>query len=117
MTKDQIQIAYSLAEAVYMGNKTLKEAKECGCGYGINPGSMQYFCAAFRHMMRGTRQTASIPADVREYFLSRIFSKYDKTVCANALKAFEQTILYDEERNRCTLHKNRAILSKYRDLL
>lgn len=117
MTQNQLQIAFSLAEAVYLGNKTLKEAKECGCEYGINPGSMQYFCTAFRHMMKGTRQTASIPADLREYFLSRIFIKYDQPVRANALKAFEQTILYDEERNRCTQHKNRAILSKYRHLL
>jgi len=29
----------------------------------------------------------------------------------------QKTIMYDEERHHCTLHKNRDILEKYRGLL
>lgn len=117
MNIEQIKLSYQLAVDVYNDVKTLKEAKKIGESYGISPNSMNYYCTAYRHMMNGTRHTSSIGTDVREYFLSQIFSKYDNKVKRNALIAFEQTIEYDEERNHCTLHKNRGILEKYKRLL
>ena len=117
MTKEQIQISYQLAEDVYYGNKTLKEAKELGASNGISPNSVNYYCSSFRHMMNGTRHTGSIGTEIREYFLSQIFRIYNDSIKRNALIAFEQTIKYDEERNHCILHKNRYILEKYRNLL
>lgn len=117
MTNEQIKLSYQLAVDVYNDVKTLKEAKEIGESYGISPNSMNYYCAAYRHMMNGTRHTSSIGTEVREYFLSQIFSNYTNQIKRNALIAFEQTIEYDEERNHCTLHKNRSILEKYKRFL
>lgn len=117
MTDEQIKLSYQLAVGVYNNVKTLKEAKEIGKSYGIPPNSMNYYCAAYRHMMNGTRHTSSIGTEIREYFLSQIFIKYNNQVKRNALIAFEQTIEYDEERNNCTLHKNRNILEKYKKFL
>ncbi|MBD5361206.1 MAG: hypothetical protein HDR81_00125 [Bacteroides sp.] len=117
MTIEQIKLSFQLAVDVYSDVKTLKEAKEIGESYGIKPASMNYYCTAYRHMMNGTEHTGSIGTDVREYFLSQIFSKCDNKVKRNALIAFEQTIEYDEARNHCTLHKNRSILEKYKKFL
>lgn len=117
MTNEQIQISYQLAEDVYFGNKTLKEAKKLGARSEISPNSINYYCSAFRHMMNETKHTGSIGTEIREYFLSQIFNKYDASIKSNALIAFEQTIMYDEERRHCTLHKNWDILEKYRNLL
>ena len=41
MTTEQIKISYNLAEDVYNGNKTLKEAKELGAESGISPNFQQ----------------------------------------------------------------------------
>lgn len=117
MTNEQIKLSYQLAVDVYNDVKTLKEAKEIGESYGIKPASTNYYCTAFRHMMNGTKHTGSIGTDVREYFLSQIFSSYNNQIKRNALIAFEQTIEYDEERNHCTLHRNRSILEKYKNFL
>lgn len=117
ITKEQISLAYQLAETVYDGKTSLQNAKEVGRKAGISPNSMNYYCASFRHMMNGTRHTGSVGTEVRDYFLSQIFSKYDSKIKNNALMAFEQTIEYDEERNHCTQHTNRSILEKYRKML
>ena len=117
MTKKQIEISYQLAEDVFNRHKTLKDAKEIGAKFGISPNSINYYCSAFRHMMNGTRHTSSIGTEIRDFFLSQIFSKYDVNIKINALNAFEQTIEYDENRHHCALHKNRCILEKYRNLL
>ena len=86
MTEEQISISYQLAEDVYFGNKTLKEAKEYGARSGISPNSVNYYCSSFRHMMNGTRHTGSIGTEVREYFLSKIFSKYDDSINNDSVK-------------------------------
>lgn len=117
MTNEQIKLSYQLAVDVYNNVKTLKEAKGIGESYGISSNSMNYYCAAYRHMMNGTRHTSSIGTDVREYFLSKIFDAFDERIRRNALIAFEMTIKYDEDRHHCILHKNRSILEKYRKLL
>lgn len=117
ITIEQIALSYQLAESVYNGRMSLQSAKEAGNKAGITPNSMNYYCASFRHMMNGTRHTGSVGTEVRDYFLSQIFSKYDSQIKKNALIAFEQTIEYDEDRNHCTQHTNRSILEKYRKML
>lgn len=117
MTLEQIKLSFQLAVDKYNGVKTLNEAKEIGRSFGISPNSVNYYCAAYRHMINGTRHTGSIGTEVREYFLSQIFNTCDNYIKRNALIAFEQTIEYDEERNHCTLHKNRSILEKYKKIL
>ncbi len=117
MTLEQIKLSFQLAVDKYNGTKTLKEVKEIGRSSGISPNSVNYYCAAYRHMMNGTLHTSSIGTEVREYFISQIFSMCNNHIKRNALNAFEQTIEYDEERNHCTLHKNRSILEKYKKFL
>lgn len=94
MTDEQIKLSYQLAVGVYNNVKTLKEAKEIGKSYGIPPNSMNYYCAAYRHMVNGTRHTGSIGTEIREYFLSQIFSKYDNQVKRNAL-------IYGHKNEKC----------------
>lgn len=93
MANEQIMLSHQLAVDVYNNVRTPKEAKEIGESYGISPNSMNYYCAPYRHMMNGTRHPSSIGTEVREYFLSQIFSKYDNQIKRNALIAFEQTNL------------------------
>lgn len=117
MIKPQIQIAYQLAKEVYDGYLTLKEAKEKGVAAGINANSLNYYCACFRHMLNGTKFTGSVSVEVRDYFLSQIFSTYDDKIKRNALSSYKMTNDYNEERSHCTLHANREHLEKYSKML
>lgn len=113
MTTQQIKIAYELSKQVYNRELTLKEAKEKAESAGINANSLNYYCACFRHMLNGTKFTGSISVEVRDYFLSQIFSTYDNRIKRNALDSYKMTNDYNEERSHCTLHANRELLEKY----
>ena len=47
---------------------------------GINPNSMNYYCASYRHMLNGTIHKGTIGAEIRDYFLQEIFKSFDNNI-------------------------------------
>jgi len=118
MTKEQIHFSYKLATRVYNKSCTLKEAKDEGQRMGINPNSMNYYCASYRHMLNGTIHKGSIGAEIRDYFLQEIFKSFDNDIIKNALSSFKQTIAYQEEiHNNAKRTKDRVLFEKYSEKL
>ena len=110
--------SHSPLSFIYNKSCTLKEAKDEGQRMGINPNSMNYYCASYRHMLNGTIHKGTIGAEIRDYFLQEIFKSFDNNIRKNALNSFEQTIAYQEKLHNGSIRiKDRTILEKYNKML
>lgn len=114
MTQNQITVICQLVQKVYYGTMALKAAKVKAEQNGINSNSFNDYNSAWRNMLNGVTHTRSINSDLRDNMLFIINHSFGADRLLNALAAFEQSIIYYESTHSTTMHKDRAVLAKYK---
>lgn len=114
MTESQLHTSYILAQKYYHKKLSTKEVRALAAKEGISENSQSnYFCAAYRNLINGTKFTGQLSAYIWEYYLSRIFAEFSDDIRCKALKCFMQAIEYSEEKNKANAVTLRRIYSRY----
>lgn len=109
---------YEMARDIYQGKVDLNICQSKALTlYGVNASSFKnWFVPMFGYMITGRTYRQSVPLALKELYIERIYQEYGMEGLKNALKSYEGTIQYFEQRGT-NKPGDREIYEKYSRIL